>query len=54
MNGGRLGREKGTNESVKVFLNKPKSKGIISVTEGKDREGYCGETWCILESGCEG
>lgn len=31
MNGGILGRSKGTNESVKVFLNKPKSKEIISL-----------------------
>lgn len=31
MNGGRLGRERGTNESIKVFLNKPKSKEIISL-----------------------
>ena len=30
-NGGRLGRDKGTNESIKVFLNKPKSKEIISL-----------------------
>ena len=31
MNGGRLGRERGTNESTRVFLNKPKSKEIISL-----------------------
>ena len=31
MNGGKLGRDKGTNESVKVFLNKPKSKEIASL-----------------------
>jgi DNA invertase Pin-like site-specific DNA recombinase len=31
MNGGRLGRERGTNESVKDFMNKPKSKEIISL-----------------------
>lgn len=31
MNGGRLGRERGTNESIKDFLNKPKSKEIISL-----------------------
>lgn len=31
MNGGRLGRERGTNENIKDFLNKPKSKEIISL-----------------------
>ena len=31
MNGGRLGRERGTNESIKEFMNKPKSKEIISL-----------------------
>jgi DNA-binding NarL/FixJ family response regulator len=31
MNGGRLGRERGTNESIKDFMNKPKSKEIISL-----------------------
>jgi DNA invertase Pin-like site-specific DNA recombinase len=31
MNGGKLGRDKGTNESIKDFLNKPKSKEIISL-----------------------
>lgn len=31
MNGGRLGRERGTNETIKDFLNKPKSKEIISL-----------------------
>ena len=30
-NGGRLGRETGTNESIKDFLNKPKSKEIVSL-----------------------
>jgi len=36
MNGGRLGRERGTNESVKDFLNKPKSREIISlINKGK-------------------
>jgi hypothetical protein len=31
MNGGRLGRERGTNESIKDFMNKSKSKEIISL-----------------------
>ena len=31
MNGGKLGREVGTNESVKEFMGKPKSKEIISL-----------------------
>jgi DNA invertase Pin-like site-specific DNA recombinase len=36
MNGGRLGRERGTNESVKDFMNKPKSKEITSlINKGK-------------------
>lgn len=36
MNGGRLGRDKGTNESVKDFMNKPKSKEIASLlSKGK-------------------
>lgn len=36
MNGGRLGRERGTNETIKDFMNKPKSKEIISLlSKGK-------------------
>jgi len=35
MNGGVLGRKKGTNESIKEFLDKPKSKMIISLLEKK-------------------
>ncbi len=36
MNGGRLGRERGTNESIKEFMNKPKSKEIASLlSKGK-------------------
>jgi DNA invertase Pin-like site-specific DNA recombinase len=31
MNGGKLGREAGTNESVKDFMGKPKSREIISL-----------------------
>jgi DNA invertase Pin-like site-specific DNA recombinase len=31
MNGGKLGRDKGTHETIKQFLNKPKSKEIISL-----------------------
>ena len=35
MNGGKLGRERGTNESIKDFLNKPKTKEIISLLNKK-------------------
>jgi DNA invertase Pin-like site-specific DNA recombinase len=36
MNGGKLGRDKGTNESIKDFMNKPKCKEIISLlSKGK-------------------
>jgi len=31
--GGKLGREQGTNESIKQFLSKPKSKEIMSLLE---------------------
>jgi DNA invertase Pin-like site-specific DNA recombinase len=31
MNGGKIGRERGTNETIKDFMNKPKSKEIISL-----------------------
>lgn len=34
-NGGKLGREKGTNETIKDFLNKPKTKEIISLLNRK-------------------
>jgi len=30
-NGGKLGREKGTNETIKEFMSKPKTKEIISL-----------------------
>jgi DNA invertase Pin-like site-specific DNA recombinase len=33
MRGGKLGREKGSNETNKQFLNKPKTKEIISLLE---------------------
>ena len=29
MNGGKLGRKKGTNENIQTFLNKPKTQSII-------------------------
>ena len=29
LNGGKLGRRKGTNENIQSFLNKPKSQSII-------------------------
>ena len=33
INGGKLGRRIGTNENIQTFLNKPKSKQIISLLE---------------------
>ena len=33
INGGKLGRKVGTNENIQTFLNKPKSKQIISLLE---------------------
>ncbi|MDC1068247.1 recombinase family protein [Candidatus Kapabacteria bacterium] len=32
-NGGKLGREKGSNETIKQFLSKPKSKNVISLLD---------------------
>ena len=29
LNGGKLGRRKGTNENIQTFLNKPKTQSII-------------------------
>lgn len=43
MNGGKLGRKIGTNENILTFLNKPKSKQIISLLEkGKSVRDICG------------
>jgi len=43
MSGGRLGRKKGTNENIQTFLNKPKSKQIISLlNKGKSVRDICG------------
>ncbi len=43
MNGGKLGRKKGTNENIQTFLNKPKSKQIISLlNKGKSVRDICG------------
>jgi DNA invertase Pin-like site-specific DNA recombinase len=43
MNGGKLGRDKGTNESIKDFLNKPKCKEIISLlNKGKSVRDIAG------------
>jgi len=33
INGGKLGRKVGSNENIQTFLNKPKSKQIISLLE---------------------
>lgn len=43
MNGGKLGRKKGTNENIQTFLNKSKSKQIISLlNKGKSVRDICG------------
>lgn len=43
LNGGKLGRPKGTHENTNTFLNKPKSKQIISLLEkGKSVRDVCG------------
>ena len=43
MNGGKLGRKVGSNENILTFLNKPKSKQIISLLEkGKSVRDICG------------
>lgn len=43
MNGGKLGRKIGSNENILTFLNKPKSKQIISLLEkGKSVRDICG------------
>ncbi len=43
INGGKLGRPKGTYENTKTFLDKPKSKQIISLLDkGKSVRDICG------------
>jgi DNA invertase Pin-like site-specific DNA recombinase len=43
MNGGKLGRKKGTNENIQTFLSKPKSQQIISLlNKGKSVRDICG------------
>ncbi len=43
LNGGKLGRKKGTNETIQSFLEKPKSKQIISLLDkGKSVRDICG------------
>ena len=43
INGGKLGRKKGTNENIQTFLNKPKSKQIISLLKkNKSVRDICG------------
>jgi len=43
LNGGKLGRKKGTNETIQTFLEKPKSKQIISLLDkGKSVRDICG------------
>ena len=43
MKGGKLGREKGSNESIKDFLQKPKSQKIISLlNQGKSIRDIAG------------
>ena len=49
MRGGRLGREIGTNETTKQFLNKPKSREIISLLDkGKSVRDIAGRLNCSL------
>lgn len=43
LNGGKLGRKKGTNENIQTFLNKPKNQQIISLlNKGKSVRDICG------------
>lgn len=43
INGGILGRKVGSNENIRTFLNKPKSKQIISLlNKGKSVRDICG------------
>lgn len=43
LNGGKLGRKVGSNENIKSFLNKPKSRQIISLlNKGKSVRDICG------------
>ena len=43
LNGGKLGRRKGTNENIQTFLSKPKSQQIISLlNKGKSVRDICG------------
>lgn len=49
LNGGKLGRHKGTNESIKKFLLKPKSQRIISLLKkGKSVRDIAGRVGCSL------
>jgi DNA invertase Pin-like site-specific DNA recombinase len=43
LNGGKLGRRKGTNENTQTFLSKPKNQQIISLLDkGKSVRDICG------------
>jgi DNA invertase Pin-like site-specific DNA recombinase len=43
MNGGKLGRKLGSNENIKTFLDKPKSKQVVSLLDkGKSVRDICG------------
>lgn len=54
MNGGRLGREPGTNETVKQFLSKPKSKEVISLlNKGKTTRDIAGRLNVSLNLVCK-
>ena len=47
LNGGKLGRPKGTHENTNTFLSKPKSKQIISLLDkGKSVRDICGRIGC--------
>ena len=43
MNGGKLGRKLGSNENIKTFMDKSKSKHIVSLLDkGKSVRDICG------------
>jgi hypothetical protein len=54
LNGGKLGRESGANETIKVFLNKPKSKEVVSLlNKGKSIRDISGKFNVSLNLDCK-
>jgi DNA invertase Pin-like site-specific DNA recombinase len=54
LNGGKLGREPGTNETIKQFLGKPKSKEVISLlNKGKSTRDIAGRLDVSLNLVCK-